>query len=94
MIKANIVINHSIWKKQISNPQSYINKRLKVIYKTKAKRKINHEFSILLTNSINMKKLNLKFRNKKKTTDVLSFPLKYKIQKKIYLGYNHQCNEK
>ena len=86
MIKANIVINHSIWKKQISNPQSYINKRLKVIYKTKAKRKINHEFSILLTNSINMKKLNLKFRNKKKTTDVLSFPLKYKIQKKIYLG--------
>ena len=33
-----------------------------------------------------MKKLNSKFRNKRKTTDVLSFPLKYKIQKKIYLG--------
>ena len=86
MIKVNIVINHSIWKRQIINPQRYLNKRLKKIYKTKAKNKINHEFSILLTNSKNMKKLNSKFRNKRKSTDVLSFPLKYKIQKKIYLG--------
>ena len=86
MIKVNIVINHSIWKRQISNPQRYLNRRLKAIYNTKKKRKINHEFSILLTNSKNMKKLNSKFRNKRKTTDVLSFPLKYKIQKKIYLG--------
>ena len=33
-----------------------------------------------------MKKLNFKFRNKNKTTDVLSFPLKYTKNKKTYIG--------
>tara|TARA_A100001015_G_C14667795_1_gene585629 strand:+ start:384 stop:671 length:288 start_codon:yes stop_codon:yes gene_type:complete len=33
-----------------------------------------------------MRDLNSKFRNKKKTTDVLSFPLKMKLKKRLYLG--------
>ena len=33
-----------------------------------------------------MKNLNLKFRNKNKVTDVLSFPLKIKSKNKLYLG--------
>ena len=33
-----------------------------------------------------MKKLNFKFRKKNKTTDVLSFPLKYLKNKKLYIG--------
>ena len=33
-----------------------------------------------------MKKLNFKFRKKNKITDVLSFPLKYKKNKIIYIG--------
>ena len=37
MIKVNIVINHSIWKRQITNPQRYINRRLRAIYNTKKK---------------------------------------------------------
>ena len=41
-------------------------------------------FTILLTNSSYMKKLNNKFRNKNKSTDVLSFPFyTYKNLKKI-----------
>jgi len=33
-----------------------------------------------------MKKLNFKFRKKNKTTDILSFPLKYLKNKKLYIG--------
>ena len=33
-----------------------------------------------------MRDLNSKFRNKKKSTDILSFPLKIKQNKKLYLG--------
>ena len=33
-----------------------------------------------------MKKLNFKFRKKNKTTDVLSFPIKIKHKKKLYVG--------
>ena len=33
-----------------------------------------------------MKKLNNKFRKKNKTTDVLSFPIKIKNKKKLYVG--------
>ena len=33
-----------------------------------------------------MKSLNNKFRKKNKTTDVLSFPLNYKLTKNSYLG--------
>ena len=40
----------------------------------------------MLTNNNKMKKLNLKFRNKNKITDVLSFPLKIKSKNKLYVG--------
>ena len=52
----------------------------------------NITFTILLTNSLNMKKLNKKFRKCNKPTDVLSFPtfslsnLKSMKEKKIYIG--------
>ena len=60
------------------------------IYKVFKKR--NFTLTILLTNSYNMKKLNKKFRNKNKSTDVLSFPFftsrefKLNNNKKLYLG--------
>ena len=46
----------------------------------------------MLTNSLNMKKLNKKFRKRNKSTDVLSFPsfppkrLQLMKEKKIYIG--------
>jgi len=93
MIKVNVEINSKSWHKKIKNPKKYFSKKLKKISKiVKFFKEKNTTFTILLTSSINMKKLNKKFRNKNKPTDVLSFPffssnnLKSIKQKKIYIG--------
>jgi len=86
MIKANVILDNLLWKKKIKNPNNYIKSKLKLLSKNKFFKNKNQEFSILLTDNKNMKKLNYKFRNKKTPTDVLSFPLNYKILKNIYIG--------
>ncbi len=86
MIKANVICGYSNWKKIIKNPNDYLKKRLKILSKKPLFVKKNHEFSILLTNDRKMKYLNLKFRKKNKPTDVLSFPIKIKEKKKLYVG--------
>ena len=93
MIKVNVEINSKSWHAKIKSPKKYFSKRLKKIYKNirflKGK---NITFTILLTNSLNMKRLNKKFRNKNKPTDVLSFPffspnkLKQIKERNIYIG--------
>ena len=93
MIKANVEVNYKYWLKKIKSPKKYINSKLKIISSVIPffnKKKII--FTILLTNSLNMKKLNKKFRKKNKSTDVLSFPfyntedLKKNKNKNIYIG--------
>ena len=93
MIKVNVEVNSKSWHKKIKNPKKYFDKKLKKISKNiKIFKGKNVIFTILLTNSINMKKLNKKFRNHNKSTDVLSFPffssnnLKFTKQKKFYMG--------
>ena len=86
MIKANVILDNLLWKKKIKNPNNYIKSKLKLLSKNKFFKNKNQEFSILLTDNKNMKKLNYKFRNKKNPTDVLSFPLNYKILKNMYIG--------
>tara|TARA_B100000131_G_C18056041_1_gene588448 strand:+ start:378 stop:830 length:453 start_codon:yes stop_codon:yes gene_type:complete len=86
MIKCNIVLDTKIWIKKIKKPDNYFKLKLKKLSKFHFLRKKNHEFTILLTNNNKMKKLNLKFRNKNKITDVLSFPLKIKSKNKLYVG--------
>ena len=86
MIKANVISTHSSWKRFIKKPNDYLKKRLKILSNTPSFKKKNHEFSILLTNDKEMKRLNNKFRKKNKTTDVLSFPIKIKNKKKLYVG--------
>ena len=93
MIKVNVEVNNNSWRKKIKNPKKYFNKKLKKVSETvsffKGK---NITFTILLTNSLKMKKLNKKFRNLNKPTDVLSFPffssynLKSKKKKNFYIG--------
>ena len=78
MIKANVIIGHSKWKRKIKNPTNYFKNKLRRILKIPNFRKKKQEFSILLTNNKEMKSLNYKFRKKNKPTDVLSFPLKNK----------------
>ena len=86
MIKANVISGYSNWKKIIKKPNDYLKKRLKILSKKPLFARKNHEFSILLTNDKKMKYLNLKFRKKNKTTDVLSFPIKIKEKKRLYVG--------
>ena len=93
MIKVNVEIDNKSWHKQVQKPQRYFNQKLRKISKINKffiKKKI--VFTILLTNSLNIKRLNRKFRKRNKSTDVLSFPyfsiknLKSIKENKIYIG--------
>ena len=93
MIKANVEIDNKSWHKKIKNPKKYFSKKLKIISKMfNLFKNKNIIFTILLTNSLKIKKLNKKFRKKNKPTDVLSFPyfssknFKFVKEKKIYIG--------
>ena len=86
MIKANVISGNSNWKRILKKPDDYLRKRLKILSKTSSFKSKKHEFSILLTNDKEMKNLNYKFRKKNKTTDVLSFPIKIKNKKILYVG--------
>ena len=93
MIKANVISSHSNWQRIIKKPNEYVNNRLKILSKVSLFKRKNHEFSILLTNAKEMKKFNHKFRKKNKITDVLSFPIKIKNKRKIYVGDIAICYE-
>ena len=82
MIKANVILDYSKWKKKIKDPEYYLEKKLKKLSKKPYFKKKKQEFSILLTNNKKMKNLNFKFRKKNKPTDVLSF----KSNDNIYIG--------
>ena len=93
MIKVNVEVNSKSWHRKIKNPKRYFNKKLKKISKiVKFFKGKDITFTILLTSSLNMRKLNKKFRNRNKPTDILSFPflpsnnLKFIKQKKFYIG--------
>ena len=93
MIKVNVEVNSKFWHKKIKNPKKYFSEKLKKISKiVKFFKGKNITFTILLTSSLNMKKLNKKFRNRNKSTDVLSFPflssnnLKFSRRKEFYIG--------
>ena len=85
MIKANVVIEDNNWKKLIAEPSKYLKKRLKKIALMNNFLKKNNEFTILLSNNRKIKSLNRKYRKKNIKTDVLSFPLSLKNNKK-YIG--------
>ena len=82
MIKANVILDYSKWKKKIKDPEYYLEKKLKKLSKKPYFKKKKQEFSILLTNNKKMRNLNFKFRKKNKPTDVLSF----QSNDNIYIG--------
>ena len=92
MINADVVVENKLWNKKIKNPNNYIKKKIKKIFKFNSLKRGSFSLTILLTDNSKMKYLNKKFRNKNKTTDVLSFPnlgasdFKKKNNTKIYLG--------
>ena len=92
MINADVVVENKLWNKKIKNPSNYIQKKIKKITQFNSLKKKRLSLTILLTGNSKMKYLNKKFRNKNKTTDVLSFPnlgivdLKKRTNTKTYLG--------
>ncbi len=94
MIKVNVFADNKNRKHKIKNPSLYIKKKIQRLKKYYFFKNKNIEFSILLTGNEVIKKLNKRFRNKNKITDVLSFPffeqntLKKMIRARnnIYLG--------
>ena len=100
MIKVNVEIDNKSWHKKIKEPQKYFNKKLRKISKiNKFFGNKNIVFTILLTNTLYIKKLNKKFRKCNKSTDALSFPyfsvknLKLIKKNKIYIGDLAVCYE-
>ena len=88
MTSADVVLDYHLWGKKIKNPKIYIKKKLVKLNKLKLFKKKSKNHTIFLTNNKKMRELNKKFKNKNKTTDVLSFPFHNKInyKKNIYLG--------
>jgi probable rRNA maturation factor len=95
MIKINVILNNINWKKYLKNPNSFIDKKVLLINKkNRLYRKKTLICTLLLSGTKEIKKLNKKFRNKNKSTDVLSFPFyekkkltnEIKRKNEIYLG--------
>jgi len=95
MIKVDVLTNNKDWKIYIKNPTIYIKRKLiKVQKKISLFKKIEFNFTLLLSGDKEIRKLNKKFRKKDKITDILSFPFHEKRKlnklisekKNIYLG--------
>ena len=88
MISIDVVIENNLWSKKIKKPNIFFNYLMQVFPKKYRFIKKKISLTILLSNNKNIKRLNKKFRNKNKSTDVLSFPSEKKIniKKSPYIG--------
>ena len=88
MINVNVFSEEKAWSKRLKNKNLFFKKICKALPKKYQFSNKKVSFSLLLSNNKNIKKLNKNFRNKNKSTDILSFPLskKVKISKNTYLG--------
>ena len=95
MIKINVILNNNEWFLNLRNPNIYIKKKIDQINKKfKVYNRKTIFCTLLLSGDKKIKYLNQRFRNKNKSTDVLSFPFyekrelkkKLKNEKEVYLG--------
>ena len=89
MINVDVISESNLWDKKIKKKNfffksivSFFPKKYRFI-----KKKVN--LTILLSNNTKIKKLNKKFRNKNKPTDILSFP----SEKKLYIKNNYYLGD-
>ena len=88
MISINVFSNEKAWSQRLKMKKLFFKKICRSFpkkYKLSNK-KIN--LTLILSNNKEIKKLNKSFRNKNKSTDILSFPFseKIKISNKTYIG--------
>ena len=88
MINVNVFSDEKAWSKRIRNKNLFFKKICKAFPKKYQFLNKKVSFTLLLSNNKNVKQLNKYFRNKNKSTDILSFPIdkKIKISKNTYLG--------
>ena len=88
MIKVNVFSEEKAWSKRLKNQNLFFKKVCKLFPKKYRFLNKRVTLNLLLSNNRNIKKLNKIFRNKNKSTDVLSFPSnkKIKISKNTFLG--------
>ena len=88
MIKVDVLSEDKNWTKKIIKKKEFFNSIVKAF--PKKYQFINKKIflTLLLSNNMNIKKLNKQFRKKNKATDILSFPIlkKNNIRNKSYLG--------
>ena len=88
MISINVVTECNLWNKKIKKPNIFFHSLAQVFPRKYRFVKKKISLTVLLSNNKNIKKLNKKFRNKNKSTDVLSFPSEknLNIKKSPYIG--------
>ena len=88
MISVDVVLDDKNWSKKIKKKEFFFRSICKSFPKKYqfANKKIS--LTLLLSNNKGIRKLNKRFRNKNKPTDILSFPFQNKINVKnnLYLG--------
>ncbi len=88
MIRVNVFSEEKAWSKRLKNKNIFFKKICRAFPKKYKFLNKKVSFNLLLSNNKNIKKLNKNFRNKNKSTDILSFPSekKIKISKDTFLG--------
>ena len=88
MIDINVLSEEGAWSNRLKKKEQFFRDICKAF--PKKYRFFNKRISLtlLLSNNKNIKRLNKNFRNKNKSTDILSFPLNKKktLLKKTYIG--------
>jgi probable rRNA maturation factor len=88
MINIDVLSDEKAWSKKIKKKELFFREICNFFPRKYQFPNKKITLSLLLSNNKCIKKLNKNFRNKNKSTDILSFPLakKTKISKKTYIG--------
>ena len=88
MINISVFSEEKAWSKRLRNKEFFFKKICKSFPKKYKFFQKKVSFTLLLSNNKNIRRLNKLFRNKNKSTDILSFPanIKQKMIKELYIG--------
>ncbi len=88
MININVFSEEKAWSRRLKRKEYFFNQICKAFPKKYKFSNKKVSLTLLLSNNKKIRKLNKDFRNKNKSTDILSFPLnkKKRLSKKTYIG--------
>ena len=91
MIKVNVILKNFTWRKYLKDPSEFFNQKIRLINKKdKSYKNKKLIFSLMLSDSLEIKRLNKRYRKKDKSTDVLSFPFYEKNDLKKIISKNNE----